>query len=115
MSITTNASKKRKQRALVMQGGGALGAYEAGVYRVLYGRISETLERQNRINENVFDIIAGTSIGAINAAIIISHVLKNKKQNPSWNQLKCWEGSAHKLEEFWRNQIASTPDLSITS
>ncbi len=115
MSITTTASKKRRQRALVMQGGGALGAYEAGVYKVLHGRISETLERLNRTNENVFDIIAGTSIGAINAAIIVSHVLKNKKQNPSWNQLKCWEGSAHKLEEFWTNQIASTPDLSLTS
>ncbi len=25
-----------KQRALVLQGGGALGAYEAGVYHVLY-------------------------------------------------------------------------------
>jgi len=40
---------------------------------------------------------------------------KNKKQNPSWTQLKCWEGSADKLEEFWTDQIASTPDLSITS
>jgi predicted patatin/cPLA2 family phospholipase len=26
----------RKQRALVLQGGGALGAYEAGVFNVLY-------------------------------------------------------------------------------
>jgi predicted acylesterase/phospholipase RssA len=26
----------KKQRALIFQGGGALGAYEAGVYRVLY-------------------------------------------------------------------------------
>jgi NTE family protein len=86
ISITTTASKKRKQRAQVMHGGGALGAYEAGVYRVLYIWISESLERQNRVNENVFDIVAGTSIGAINAAIIVSHVLKNKKQNPSWIQ-----------------------------
>jgi NTE family protein len=98
-----------------MQGGGALGAYEAGVYRILYGWISESLERQDRTDENVFDVIAGTSIGAINAAIIVSHVLKNKKQNPSWTQLKCYEGSADKLEEFWTDQIASTPDLSITS
>jgi NTE family protein len=30
----------QKQRALVLQGGGALGAYEAGVYRVLYDWIS---------------------------------------------------------------------------
>jgi predicted acylesterase/phospholipase RssA len=114
MAITT-ASKKRKQRAFVMQGGGSLGAYEAGVYRVLYSRISESLERSNRTDENVFDIIAGTSIGAINAAIIVSHVVKNKKQNPSWNLLRCWEGSADKLEEFWTIQIASEPDLWRTS
>jgi predicted acylesterase/phospholipase RssA len=56
-----------KQRALVFQGGGALGAYEAGVYRVLYDWISRHIENKD---ENVFDVIAGTSIGAINGAII---------------------------------------------
>jgi predicted acylesterase/phospholipase RssA len=115
LSIRTTPSKKRKQRALVMQGGGALGAYEAGVYRVLYEQISESLETQNRVNENIFDIIAGTSIGAINAAIIVSQVVKNKKENPSWNQLECWKDSADKLEEFWTDQIASEPELWRTN
>jgi NTE family protein len=114
-TITTTASKNRKQRALVMQGGGSLGAYEAGVYGVLYDWISESLERSNRTDEDLFDIIAGTSIGAINAAIIINHVLKNKRQNPSWNQLRCWEHSAEKLKEFWTDQIASEPELWRTS
>ena len=41
-----------------MQGGGSLGAYECGVYK--------TLEK----HDIKLDIIAGTSIGAINAAII---------------------------------------------
>ena len=31
----------KKQRALVLQGGGALGAYEAGVIRTLYEKLSE--------------------------------------------------------------------------
>jgi predicted acylesterase/phospholipase RssA len=114
-TITATASKNRKLRALVMQGGGSLGAYEAGVYQVLYDRLSESLEEANRTNENVFDIIAGTSIGAINAAIIINHVLKNRKENPPWNQLKCWEGSAEKLKDFWTDQIASEPELWRTS
>ena len=48
----------RHETVLVMQGGGSLGAYECGVYK--------TLER-HRID---FDIVAGTSIGAINAAIV---------------------------------------------
>src|SRR4030095_7551692 len=44
--------------ALVLQGGGALGAYQAGVYEALH---------EARIHPNW---IAGISIGAINAAII---------------------------------------------
>jgi NTE family protein len=91
----------KEQRVLIFQGGAALGAYEAGAYKILYSRISENLKRQNRVDENVFDIIAGTSIGAINAAIIVSHVMENKKKHPPWSRLECWEGSAEKLEEFW--------------
>lgn len=44
--------------ALVMQGGGALGAYQAGVFDTL----SETTYQP--------DWVVGVSIGAINAAII---------------------------------------------
>jgi predicted acylesterase/phospholipase RssA len=97
-------------RALVLQGGGPLGAYEAGAYRVLYDSISKRIKD----NENVFDIIAGTSIGAINAAIIVSHVVDNRRRHPSWSVLKCWERSAEKLEEFWRGRISSDPDLRWT-
>lgn len=46
------------QTALVLQGGGALGAYQAGVYEALAGHGCEP------------DWIAGISIGAINAAIM---------------------------------------------
>jgi predicted acylesterase/phospholipase RssA len=41
-------------------------------------------------SESLFDIIAGTSIGAINGAILVSHFLENKS----------WQGSAEKLESF---------------
>jgi NTE family protein len=50
--------KIKQETVLVMQGGGSLGAYECGVYK--------SLARQGI----KFDIVAGTSIGAINAAII---------------------------------------------
>ena len=65
------------QRALVFQGGGSLGAYEAGVFHVLYHWLKKDLSP----HENVFDIIAGTSIGAINASIIINHYLENKDKD----------------------------------
>jgi NTE family protein len=62
------------ETVLVMQGGGALGAYECGVYK--------TLEKYGI----EFDIVAGTSIGAVNAAIIAGSRDKS---------------SAETLEKFW--------------
>jgi len=84
--------KMKKQRALVLQGGVALGAYEAGAYKAFYKRLFKPGER-------LFDVIAGTSIGAINAAIIVSYVMQNRT----------WEGSADRLEEFWHYISQSTP------
>ena len=49
----------KHERVLIMQGGGSLGAYECGVYKAL-------------VKHNIrFDVVAGTSIGAVNAAIIV--------------------------------------------
>lgn len=66
-----NDTVPQKQTALVLQGGGALGAYEAGAVQAIFDKLKE--------NENVpsFDIIAGTSIGAITASILINHFMKN--------------------------------------
>ena len=54
-----------KQRALVLQGGGALGAYEVGVLSVLCDKLEG--KESYKKDEPLFDIIAGTSIGAMNA------------------------------------------------
>ncbi|HTH99095.1 MAG TPA: patatin-like phospholipase family protein [Stellaceae bacterium] len=59
---------------LILQGGGALGAYQAGVYQALHEAGLEP------------DWIAGVSIGGINSAIIAG--------NPPERRLE-------KLEEFW--------------
>ncbi|MBU6444446.1 MAG: patatin-like phospholipase family protein [Alphaproteobacteria bacterium] len=68
-----------EQSVLVLQGGGALGAYQAGVYQELAaGGIA-------------IDWIAGISIGAINAAIIAG--------NPP-------EARVEKLDSFW-NTVSS--------
>lgn len=95
------------QRALVFQGGGSLGAYEAGVYHVLYHWIKKDIRKSN---ENIFDIIAGTSIGAINSSIILSHILERKEElkgegdgDGQSNILRYWEGSPEKLIRFWRH------------
>ena len=89
-------------RVLVLQGGGALGAYEAGVIDVLYYWIKKDQDITNPLKRrNIFDVVAGTSIGAINAAILVSFV---KENNGSW------EGSTQKLLDFWEH-VSSTPDL----
>ena len=63
------------QLALVLQGGGALGAYEAGVLKVLCDALIEG--KVNAKKEGpLFDIIAGISVGAMNAAVLISNVVK---------------------------------------
>ena len=53
-SVDITAARK----ALVLQGGGALGAYQAGVYAGVYEK------------HKALDWVAGVSIGAINAALI---------------------------------------------
>jgi len=90
-----------EQRALVLQGGGALGAYEAGVLKALYEKISENDKKEGREGRPLFDIVAGTSIGAINSAILVSNV-KNQKN---------WKESIIKLENFWKH-VSSDPELT---
>ena len=75
------------QVVLVFQGGGALGAYQAGVYEALHEAGVEP------------DWVIGTSIGAINAAIIAG--------NRPADRLA-------KLREFWR-RVEHSPTLESLS
>lgn len=61
-----------KKYALALEGGGAKGAYQIGAYKALKEEGYE------------FNAIIGTSIGALNAALIV-------------------QGDEEKLEELWRN------------
>ena len=79
------------QRALVLQGGGSLGAYGAGAYQALFEKITKADIEKGENDRPFLNIVAGTSIGAINAAIIVSYVTENKT----------WEGSSERLNEFW--------------
>jgi hypothetical protein len=50
----------------------------------------------------LFDIVAGTSIGAMNASIVVSSVMKDKSK--SLEDPENWEDSAEKVTEFWKVQ-----------
>ena len=79
------------KEVLVLQGGGSLGAYEAGVYKALYEMTTKYDKERGFKDKPLLDIVAGTSIGAINSAIIVSYVMENNT----------WEGSSERLNEFW--------------
>ena len=68
---------------------------------MLYDWISRHIENKDK---NIFDVIAGTSIGAINGAIILSHFLNKKKADvsQSLSASEYWKGSADILEKFWQ-------------
>src|SRR3954462_11703832 len=70
-----SSTKDTLENVLILQGGGSLGAFGCGVYKALV---------KNNIN---LDVIAGTSIGGINAAIIAG-----SKNNGHTDEL---------LEGFW--------------
>ena len=78
-------------RALILQGGGSLGAYEAGAYKALNEDLLATVRSEWGENLPLSHIVSGTSIGAINAALLVSYVKENKT----------WDGSAERLIEFW--------------
>ncbi|HEY5631760.1 MAG TPA: patatin-like phospholipase family protein [Nitrososphaeraceae archaeon] len=79
------------QRVLILQGGGSLGAYEAGAYKAFYEMVTKKDKERGFRDKPLLDIVAGTSIGAINSAVLVSYVLENNT----------WEGSSERLHEFW--------------
>jgi NTE family protein len=79
MSSSYKYSIPKVQRALVLQGGGALGAYQAGVFKSVYEKMKRNQNNDGNDDHHLFDIIAGTSVGAINGAILVSYFLENKK------------------------------------
>ena len=87
------------QVVLVLQGGGALGAYQVGVYEALHEAGIEP------------DWVIGTSIGAINAAVIagnrpenrlprLRELWRNFQHEPQFQALRCWPGAGEALENF---------------
>ncbi len=84
------AASNGGRTALVLSGGGARGAYEAGVLRYLRGELAEALGAQPRI-----DVLCGTSIGAVNACFLAALAHRPEDQGEAlvdvWRSLKLEE------------------------
>ena len=119
--MTTSSGTKQKEPtpknasefesiALLLQGGGALGAYQAGVYEAL----AEA--------DIAPDWVGGISIGAINGAIIAGNTPENRvgklkgfwehlTSNPVWNEFSAFEpfvkNGGEAVHAFWNQMSAS--------
>lgn len=71
---------KKQMTALILPGGGARGAYQAGVLKAI--------QEFSPSGFNPFPVICGTSAGAINAAVLASHAHE-------------YEIGVKRLEHFW--------------
>ena len=80
MSASAPRQSDRPRRAVILSGGGARGAYEAGVLRF----ILDDLPQRHGIDPN-FDIVCGTSVGAIHAAFIAATAEQKSGRGPQAN------------------------------
>jgi NTE family protein len=101
-------SQSDRQTVLVLQGGGALGAYQAGVYQALH---------EHGVDP---DWIVGTSIGAINASLIAG----NPREKRLERLQKFWTGMAYRprfsapawtglpdVLSYWKTILRGIPDF----
>jgi NTE family protein len=82
-TLPLQESQPGVRRALVLAGGGARGAYEAGVLRYLHGELAQRLGFAPR-----FDVYSGSSVGAVHSCHLAA-----RAHEPA--------AGARKLSEIW--------------
>jgi len=96
-----------KEVTLVLQGGGALGSYQAGVYDAL------------ATSEYLPDWVAGTSIGAINAAIIAGNAPENRvaRLRSFWEEITApsawWPSDLSGPLAIWQQKASALSALML--
>lgn len=102
MTTNNQLNPKKLPIVLVLQGGGALGAYQAGVYQAMHE------------HDLVPDWIVGTSIGAINAALIAGNRQENRltRVRQFWDRVSHddnfnmnWVGEDLRRSNIWLNTV----------
>src|SRR5947199_1059210 len=93
-----NLPPRHGQTVLVLQGGGALGAYQAGVYEALHEAGVEP------------DWVIGTSIGAINAGLIAGNEPEHRlaRLREFWERMRHGSFSQALSATPWVGQAAAT-------
>lgn len=92
-------SNVRGKPALMLPGGGARGAYQVGVIKALMDYLPGA--------ESPFPIIAGTSAGAINAAVMASHADNFREGAASLELFWATLQSGQVFKAGWRHNLAT--------
>ncbi len=92
MAVAEKKASQKPRIALVLQGGGALGAYHIGAYQALHEAGLEP------------DFFAGISIGAINACILAGNTPENRlsQLDALWSDISRKNMSGEYLQGDWR-------------
>ena len=109
----------RRKIGLVLSGGGSRGAYEAGVILYLRKALPKRLGRQIR-----FDVVTGTSVGAINASYMAASAEAPESQGEilcdAWKSLRIESLLGLRDRDVWRasklllgRKIERTQSLSL--
>jgi predicted acylesterase/phospholipase RssA len=109
------AAWKRIEVGLVLQGGGALGAYEWGAIDALFGLMAEVGKADTTIE---LKAVTGVSIGAINGACIVGATDRDdgrRRLEAFWNDLKLDTPFSRDLDLGWPGLSSFAParDLSL--
>src|SRR2546422_339595 len=98
-----------RKRAVILSGGGAYGAYEVGVLKALFSGQSpatrrDPLDPNGKPDTLDPDLFAGTSVGAFNAAYLVSRA-RLDREIPVPSTLAIAE-----LEKVWLEELCEKPD-----
>jgi NTE family protein len=107
--MNDRSPEARDQVVLVLQGGGALGAYQAGVYEAMHEAGIEP------------DWVIGTSIGAVNGAIITGNLPADRlpRLRKFWESVEndppleqqYWPGAGQMLYANWSAMVRGIPAM----
>ena len=78
------------------------------MFRGIVEKLTKNIEDKKRKGLDtekrpLFDIVAGTSIGGMNAAIVVSTIIK-KNEGKSLEDPENWKDSAEKVIKFWNTK-----------
>src|SRR5207245_11067434 len=100
------SSNKLVEVGVVLQGGGALGAYECGALNALLELMDEFAAQGRRI---ALKVVTGVSIGSINAACVVG-AKSNADARARLNAL--WDDLTLETPPFWMQAAQRDPAYS---